>query len=251
MSLFKQTRGMLAAPSEPVSAIIDCERYSILNSGRGADMTIICEGTSLRCHSAMVCPRSSFFDAAIWGNFQEGQTKTVHLQTVKLSMVRRMIRWFYLFGYNDQDEVTMSDVEVNAQMYAMADQFGVPGLKKTAARKFLHRCQFSASGWDAPFPVDGDLIILLDCVDTVYTSTPETDDTLRKHLTEAIVKILRSTPDLVKMPQFKEKCLQSPDLAYGIVKAEIEMTSAQANAGWGRPSTRNWSTAAPWDVDVD
>lgn len=231
--------------------IINRDGYSILNSGRGADMTIICEGSSLRCHSAMVCPRSSFFDAAIWGNFQEGQTKTINLQNEKLSMVRRMIRWFYLFGYNDQDEVTMSAFEVNAQMYAMADQFGVPGLKKTAATKFRQRCGSPARGWDVPWDVDGELVILLDSVDTVYTSTPETDLTLRKHLTEAIVKTLRSAPYLVKMPQFKEKCLQSPDLAYGIVEAEIERTSAQANDGWGTTQGNSWSTAAQWNADID
>ncbi|KAL8749390.1 MAG: hypothetical protein Q9184_006823 [Pyrenodesmia sp. 2 TL-2023] len=179
---------------------------------------------------------SSNMDDEDYHELVQANARTVNLQDEKLSMVRRMIDWFYLFSYNDKDEVIMSDIEVNAQMYAMADQFGVPGLKKTAAMKFSQRCGPSAPGgdtsWDFLWHTDSGLVILLDCVDTVYTSTPETDHTLRKHLTEAIVKTLRSAPHLVKMPQFKEICLQSPDLAYGIIEAEIERTSAKANDSW-------------------
>ncbi|KAI4168629.1 MAG: hypothetical protein LQ346_009040, partial [Caloplaca aetnensis] len=230
----------------------------ILDSGRGADMTIIYEGTLLRYHSAIVCPRSAFFDAAIWGNFQEGQTKTITLQNEKLSMIRRMMQWFYAFGYNDQDEATMSGLEVNAQMYAMADQFGVPGLKKTAAAKFRQGCKPPARDWDMPWDVDAELVLLLDCTDTVYTSTPDTDHTLRKHLTETIVKRLRTAPYLVKLPQFKEKCLQTPDLAYGIVEAGIMGESGgwgtsnnSWNNGWNNTAAQHQAQTAKWMSDSD
>ncbi len=193
-------------------------------------MTIICGGQSLAYHSAIVCPRSSFFEAALWGNFEEGKSKTINLENEKFPMVRRMMRYCYLFDYDDQDETAMSDVEVNARMYAMADQFGVPGLKTAAAAKFARCCT-----WRQSVEVPVGLDILLDCVETVFTSTPDTDHTLRKSRASALVCLLQKHQDLVETSQFKDKCLLFPDFAYHMVKAGIYVGASLRYAGW-RPS---------------
>lgn len=73
-------------------------------------MAIICNGTEMRYHSAIVCPRSTFFAAAVWGNFKEGETKTIMLQNEKVSMVRRMMGYFYILDYEDQNEARLSDM---------------------------------------------------------------------------------------------------------------------------------------------
>ncbi len=200
-------------------------------------MKIVCGGESLEYHSAIVCQRALFFEAAFWGNFEEGQTKTIILDMEKLSMVRRMMRYCYLFDYNDHDETAMSDVEVNARMYAIADRFGVPGLKKAAAAKFARCCILSQT----PFGME----ILLKCVETVYTSTPDTDNTLRESLATAIGHLLRKQQNLVETSQFKDTCLQFADFAYQMIKTGISSGSTLRYPD-------RWNTSNDdWGADVE
>ncbi|KAL8782577.1 MAG: hypothetical protein Q9213_005255 [Squamulea squamosa] len=84
-------------------------------SGKGADMSVICRGETFRCHSAIICSRSSFFEAAFFGKFEEGLTKTINLSADSLPMVRRMLRYFYVLDYDNYEDgdnaidVTLSD----------------------------------------------------------------------------------------------------------------------------------------------
>ncbi|KAI4150144.1 MAG: hypothetical protein L6R39_002339 [Caloplaca ligustica] len=174
---------------------------SVLQSGRGVDMTVICENQVLRYHSGIVCPRSTFFANAIWGTFKEGETKTVILKE-KLSMVRRMMRYFYVLDYDDQDDGALSDLEVNAQMYAMADQFNANGLKNVAAAKFARRCDNIISS--PARKREAGLRALMSCATTVYTSTPDSDKMLRSRLARAAKDVINMQPVLAMSRAFED-----------------------------------------------
>ncbi|KAL8775132.1 MAG: hypothetical protein Q9209_000611 [Squamulea sp. 1 TL-2023] len=80
------------------------ERY--WESGTGADMTVICQGETFRCHSAIICSRSPYFEAAFFGSFEEGLTKTIDLSADNLPLIRRMLKYFYVLDYSeDEDDV--------------------------------------------------------------------------------------------------------------------------------------------------
>ncbi|KAL8960191.1 MAG: hypothetical protein Q9193_003059 [Seirophora villosa] len=180
--------------------------------------------------SAIVCSRSAFFAAAIWGNFQEGESKRIHLHDEKLSMVRRMMRYFYVLDYEDGEEEsdTSACMMVNAQMYAMADRYGIHGLKILAMSKFsmdLHDRFIDVEGWfhDEPDPKseleESELNVLLACVEIVFTSTPDTDRRLREELTKFTVK-LQSVMTLSDKPIFKHICQRFPAFAFEIIREE-------------------------------
>ncbi|KAI4121145.1 MAG: hypothetical protein LQ338_006537 [Usnochroma carphineum] len=236
----------LTATHQNLPPLSNTCRDSLLRSGRGADMTIICEGQTLRYHSAIVCPRSVFFATAIWGSFKEGQTKVVVIKEKSLPMVRCMMSYFYLLDYDDEEEANLSEVEVNAQMYAMADEFGILGLKKVAIAKFRKRChEYAALGWHPDTEAKPrHFKTMLNCVETVYTTTVDTDRILREILAKAIVEDIKSSPGLVALPEFKNTCLQFPEFAFKIIRTEF----ADAHAAWGPGATANtsWSQGSTW-----
>lgn len=135
-------------------------------------------------------------------------------------------------------------------MYAMADQFGVSCLKKTAAGKFERRC--GHEGWDDSWDSNAEWRTLLDCVETVFTSTPDTDHTLRRCLTTAVVSKLKMQKNLISTPQFRERCLLFPDFAYSIVRADLlgsapapeEDRGGTISGGW---TTQSWNGQG-WDT---
>ncbi|KAL9019282.1 MAG: hypothetical protein Q9185_003456 [Variospora sp. 1 TL-2023] len=114
----------------------------ILNSGRGADMTVICQSTKFRYHSVIVRLHSEYFAPATWENLKEGDLKRIKLRHAKHSLVGRMMSNFYVLNY-DEDEVeeARTTLEVNAQMYGMADKYGIVGLRGLARVKFNHSCK--------------------------------------------------------------------------------------------------------------
>lgn len=203
-------------------------------------MTIVCQDIELHCHSAIVCSRSAFFAAAVWGNFQEGESKRIHLHDEKLPMVRRMMRYFYVLDYEDEDEEEETTM-VNAQMYAMADRYGIHGLKILAMSKFsmglhdrFHDRFIDVEDWFRDEPdqkselEESELNVLLACVEIVFTSTPDTDRRLREELTKFTVK-LQSVMTLTDKPIFKHICQRFPAFAFEIIREE-EMGKRQTMA---------------------
>ncbi|KAI4172672.1 MAG: hypothetical protein LQ343_003412 [Gyalolechia ehrenbergii] len=201
---------------------------SILESGRGADMTVICRKELLMYHSAIVCARSTFFAAAVWGNFKEGRTKTVKLPDENVQNVKRMMRYFYVLDYNDEGEATVFDV--NAQMYAMGDRFGVPGLKKVAAAKFEKHCR--CAGGESPAD-QSQMDSLLLAVPMVYKSTPKTDRALRDSVAGAFARDLPVNRERwLTSSGFKNICRTFPEFIFDILGRTVDSQVKKRYGGW-------------------
>lgn len=129
-------------------------------------------------------------------------------------MVTRMMQYFYILDYSDKDNTSsatattsatpLSVFEVNAQMYAMGDQFRVPGLKKVAAAKFDAHC-WEAQGWN---DIPG-MQAILDSVQTVYTSTPEGDRTLRDSIASTVARYPTSRRTWLEAPESRGSVISS------------------------------------------
>ncbi|KAL8938035.1 MAG: hypothetical protein Q9216_004107 [Gyalolechia sp. 2 TL-2023] len=242
---------------------------SILKSGRGVDMTVVCQNEEFKYHSAIVCSRSTFFAAAVWGNFkvshrereksflpfliaaplssqsqQEAQTKAVKLPDENLLNVKRMMRYFYILDYNDDDvdEGTGTVFIINAQMYAMGDRFGVPGLKGVAAAKFERHCS-CAGGKSAADQRQMDSLLL--AIPTVYKSTPKKDGTLRDSVAGAFARdLLVNGEKWFPSTRFQKICRQFPDFIFDVLGKSVASQGRKKSGGDWRRS--KWNQNDGW-----
>ncbi|CAH0046557.1 unnamed protein product [Clonostachys solani] len=88
--------------------IIDRQNRLFLNESY-SDLTILCGGSQYKVHRALVCTRSSFFEAACRNNFKvtsssmlifsEAETGEISLPDDDPVAVKMMIRYFYFLDY--------------------------------------------------------------------------------------------------------------------------------------------------------
>lgn len=107
------------------------------------------------------------------------------------------MKYFYVLDYSEGPEPSeepepstiasaitpfTSPIDVNARMYAMADKFGIKGLKSVAAKKFgtaLSDLVLPDTKWVLiPKAYNERIDKLIEVVKVVYDSTPETDHEL-------------------------------------------------------------------------
>ncbi|RPA71765.1 hypothetical protein BJ508DRAFT_245225 [Ascobolus immersus RN42] len=152
-------------PAESITA----GNLSLLRSGKYSDLTLKCKGEEFKVHCSILCPQSEFFAACVESGMKESASKVIELVDEDPSDVKRMLEFLYVRRYwehpqqapeNPDDYDNASErlyeeyeemegprseedrlrdpVMVNMRMYALADKFGIPALKKQA-RKGLRR----------------------------------------------------------------------------------------------------------------
>jgi len=94
----------------------------------------------------------------------------------------------YDYDFGDDDLID-NDLVTHARVYAVADKYGIPGLKALAQKKFETQ---TAARWD-----DYDF---LDAMEEVYTTTAESDRGLRN----VVVQAFRAHPHLARRPETRE-----------------------------------------------
>ena len=53
--------------------------HSLLRTGQGSDLVVMCNGTTFKVHKAILASRSDFFKTACWGVFRvRGETNERH-----------------------------------------------------------------------------------------------------------------------------------------------------------------------------
>lgn len=97
-----------------------------------------------------------------------------------------------------------SELNVHAQMYALADKYGIHDLKDLARDKFAEAASNDWQGKDFPIAVH-----------TVYASTPESDYGLRN----VVVNTLSQHRELLEKPEVETLVKEVNGLAFGLLKA--------------------------------
>ena len=100
-------------------------------------------------------------------------------------MLSKLIRYCYATDYVDNDymcadlttvDACASRLRTNAEMYVMADKFGMGTLMKVAEKKFGAALTDMEALVDCP---DADHSLVLDIIPNIYRTTPEDDRGLR------------------------------------------------------------------------
>ncbi|KAL8692864.1 MAG: hypothetical protein Q9218_002187 [Villophora microphyllina] len=202
----------------------------LLKSGQDADMIVVCGGAKLKCHSAIICPRSEFFLKEYLKNPRESSIKTIELREDSLPIVRRLIRYFYVLDYDDIPGPDMPKgyppVKFNARMFAVAVKLDISGLQKIAASKFEDCCIRLAGPCRDALRALGDLA---DIAGMIYTSNPQTYKELKKSVATTVGSHLANDHRLLETPDVKEMCLQSSDLAYDVMIEGIKAATGKVS----------------------
>ncbi|KAF4961274.1 hypothetical protein FSARC_10221 [Fusarium sarcochroum] len=72
---------------------------NLLVSGKYSDIVITCQNDRYEVHRAIVCPRSSFFEAAFNGNFSEAINGKIDLPDDDPAAVEMMVHYLYHLDY--------------------------------------------------------------------------------------------------------------------------------------------------------
>jgi len=131
----------------------------LLKSAKYSDLTLVCKGREFYVHRAVLCPKSTFFDAACSGGFKESYSGRIELEDDP-AIVERMISYVYTLDYRDEehrqpesgscdpmpcDETSDSGREedqpallgtTSVRVYTIADKYDIPPLKELSKTKF-------------------------------------------------------------------------------------------------------------------
>lgn len=190
----------------------------LYQSGDYSDLTLSCGGKDYKLHKSIVCPRSDFFAAACRGHFKEAREGSISLPEDDARIVDLMIYYFYHLDYRvcmvshgtecDRDlvghkEVLGWELPIHVRAYAMAEKYGVVGLKAVALRKFE----------DAVKGVSWHHSHFVRAAREAYESTVETDRALR----DVVLEEFKARPELLNVPEAQALLKEVPILAYDVL----------------------------------
>jgi hypothetical protein len=170
----------------------------LLKSAKYSDLTLVCKGREFYVHRAVLCPKSTFFDAACSGGFKESYSGRIELEDDPAT-VERMISYVYTLDYRDEehqqpesgscdpmpcDETSDSGREedqpalfgtTSVRVYTIADKYDIPPLKELAKTKFQ---TWGEKNWARKE--------FSDIVKEIFESTPKSDRGLRDIATRIV-----------------------------------------------------------------
>ena len=139
---------------------------------------------------------------------QEGQSKRIELKEQNPHLAARMLEHLYSFDYSGQktsiedeeESCHISELHTHAQMYALGDEYDIQDLKDEASWRF-ENVMMSKKGQS------DELTSVIEVINTVYTTTPESDRGLRDAIVTFGVNHLERMKEL---PEFKSAVILTP-----------------------------------------
>lgn len=205
----------------------------------------MCGSDTYLVHKAIICPQSDFFRAACRPDtFAEGKSNVINipassgrdeafylqpfetedfewdLDVETTTSVKMMIHYFYHHDYHvEAADATPKPIlfsflsrkgilSEHARMYAIGEEYGIPGLKTVARDKFEKLCVKKYHHRGLPTAI----II-------VFNTTPETDKSLREIILKAVYRCRRDYKDEEEIQQLISSI---SELGYGLFRAMLE-----------------------------
>ncbi|KAI9367463.1 BTB/POZ protein [Aspergillus egyptiacus] len=176
----------------------------LFTKGLYSDMNVVCEGFTFNVHQAILCPQSSFFKAAMEGEFEEAKTRTINLPADDLETIERVLSFLYLEDYSVdshtvdikggsspeptqvptplaesyisvEEAAAFSEPDNHIQVYLAADKFGIPALKTLSAERLK---AWANKNWQSP--------AFLQAIQDIRAVAPAHDSQLKDILVDVV-----------------------------------------------------------------
>ncbi|KLU84725.1 hypothetical protein MAPG_03764 [Magnaporthiopsis poae ATCC 64411] len=179
-----------------------------------SDLVLSWGGQDYKVHKAIVCPRSDFFAAACRGDFGEAREGRISLSEDDPQVVDLMIYYMYHLDYDISQRRRGSEMLANgatagwelpihAKVYAIAEKYGVVGLKTVSHRKFEAALAKTDRNQDN----------LIKAAREAYESTVETDRRLR----DAVAAHFYTYSLILDKKEVQDLLKEVPMLAYDLL----------------------------------
>ncbi|KAI7286699.1 hypothetical protein KC345_g1042 [Hortaea werneckii] len=196
---------------EPLAPLLNGLKRAF-DSSDHTDVTIICEGRQWKAHKVVLCAQSEWFKKSCAECWKEGKEGTIALKEDDRKVIDAMLHWFYEFDYGpSQDEEFKLRLDV--RVYAAADKYLLPNLKRLAATKFEERAE---KAWPSKDFVGATF--------EVYRSSLEGDNVLK----QKIVRIVADRRSKIFHPEqgykaFKMMAVSIPEFGRDVLIASSVM----------------------------
>ncbi|KAK5992066.1 hypothetical protein PT974_05463 [Cladobotryum mycophilum] len=200
-------------------------------TGVYSDLTITCGRKEYHVHKVLLCTRSSFFKRICDGPFKEGLSNTINLPDDDPEAVDSMMCYIYNGYYPRKNhgthrplgeepetfEITAGfEIEfltLHVKVYALAEKYDIPDLKKIALRGFqlLSNCNAYNK------------VEFANVCELAYTTTVDSDRGLR----DAIIKTLYDNPKALDEEHIQAMLKQVPELSYDYIMHHREAQKNQ------------------------
>lgn len=154
--------------------------------------------------------------------FQEEYTQELNLPAEEEFLLRRLLCYCYTTGYNDEPYDDENDpppqteappyvnrLDLNAQMYNIADKYDIPSLKEKAAEKFDAAVREMLANEGKNQHTGASLVDeVIEAIPTIYASTPDEDHRLRG---EAVRVVQCNRREFYDHPDLKDLLAAVPE----------------------------------------
>ncbi|GKZ63425.1 hypothetical protein AnigIFM49718_011833 [Aspergillus niger] len=152
---------------------------SLMDDEKYADMTISCQGHDFKCHRAIICSQSPFFEAALTDGFKETSLSRVDLPCDDVDTIARVLSFCYLQDYSQPDDsanLALEEIFRNhLAVYLAADKFSMIPLRELASSRIV---DWAKSNWSLRcFP---------DTVQDIWCDTPPHENKLHDAMAEIV-----------------------------------------------------------------
>ncbi|KAI6855623.1 hypothetical protein KC338_g8795 [Hortaea werneckii] len=124
---------------EPLAPLVNGLKRAF-DSSDHTDLTIICQGRQWKVHKVVLCAQSEWFKKSCGDRWKEGKGGTITLEEGVAQVIDAMVHWFYEFDYGTSKDIE-NPLVLDVQVYAAAEKYLLPNLKRLAVTKFEQRAE--------------------------------------------------------------------------------------------------------------
>ncbi|KAI7081865.1 hypothetical protein KC356_g8823 [Hortaea werneckii] len=160
---------------EPLAPLLNGLKRAF-DTSHHADLTIVCQGRRWKAHKVVLCAQSEWFMKSCAKSWKEGQEGEITFKNDEPAVIEATLHWFYEFDYGTSQDIKWPLV-LDVQVYAVAEKYSLPNLKRLAATKFEQRAE---KEWQS--------VDFAQAIVEVYGGVLKIDDALRPKITRIVNK---------------------------------------------------------------
>lgn len=193
----------------------------LFETGDLADIEVLVEGQTFKCHSAILAGQSQVFRAMLLNDMREKATRQIRLAEIDAAAVRAVLTYCY-GGQVAGGLATMAD-----RLLKAADQYDLGGLKRQCERAL---CQS---------------LTIANCLDHLVLADLHSATILKPFVTKFVVE---NAQEVTGLPNWREKLTMDPDI---FTEVFSELASTRPSKKFRSDEPIHWSLSRSQATDLD